>query len=100
MGGVWSTYLKLCQQLVQSGVYLEMAAHREDTNSQVVIVVCVYVFVSVGMWMCMCMSMHVEGDAHPSQEFLFGPSLDLTYVAATSPLCLQIEENVHENFQF
>ena len=49
MGGVWSTYLKLCQQLVQSRVYLEMAAHREDTNSQVVIVVCVYVFVSVGM---------------------------------------------------
>lgn len=52
---------------------------------------CVYVFVSVCMWMCMCV--HVEGDAHPSQEFLFGPSLDLTYVAATSHLCLQIEEN-------
>jgi len=44
----------LSQQLVQSGVYLEMAdlpLHTEKTliNSQLVIVVCVYVFVNVFM---------------------------------------------------
>jgi len=53
MGGVWSTYLKLCQLLVQSRVYLEMADLRLHTEKTLIpswlLWVCVYVFVNVCM---------------------------------------------------
>jgi len=102
--GVWSTYLKLCQQLVQSGVYLGMAdlpLHTEKTliPSWLLWYLCMCVHVNVYVYVCAC-----GGGCSPISRVLVRSLLRLDVCRSNfSPLPPNVKRmvlNVHENFQF